>query len=292
MIKDEQTLQETNDDLWDIVIAPQANLFDLKIKEVWHYKDLLFLFVKRDITAQYKQTVLGPLWHFIQPVFTTIVFVMIFRKIANIPTDGIEPVLFYMSGITIWNYFAACLNATSGTFVANAAIFGKVYFPRLVIPLSTVVSNMIKFGIQFLLLVIAIVYFGIRGGSFYLSTTWLLIPLLVLMMAAMGLGAGIIISSLTTKYRDFTILIGFAVQLLMYATPVAYPLSYLQNKSFINVIKYNPLTPIVEAFRFALFGKGSIDPIHLLYSGGFIVIVLFIGLLIFSKVERSFMDTV
>jgi lipopolysaccharide transport system permease protein len=277
---------------WDIVIEPQASLLDIKIKDVWRYRDLLFLFVKRDITAQYKQTVLGPLWHFIQPVFTTIVFVMIFRKIANIPTDGIEPVLFYMSGITIWNYFSSCLNSTSGTFVANAGIFGKVYFPRLVIPLSTVISNVIKFGIQFFLLIVAISFFGIKNQDFYFGFSWLLIPLLVLMMAALGLGAGIIISSLTTKYRDFTVLISFAVQLLMYATPVAYPLSYLSTKSFINVIRYNPLTPIVEGFRYALFHKGSVDPIHLIYSAAFIVIVLFIGLLVFSKVERTFMDTV
>jgi lipopolysaccharide transport system permease protein len=277
---------------WDIVIEPQANLLDIKLKDVWQYRDLLFLFVKRDITAQYKQTVLGPLWHFIQPVFTTVVFVMVFGKIANIPTDGIEPVLFYMSGITIWNYFSSCLNATSGTFVANAGIFGKVYFPRLVIPLSTVLSNMIKFGIQFVLLVTAIAYFGLQNHHFYFGLSWFLVPVLVLMMAAMGLGMGIIISSLTTKYRDFTVLIGFAVQLLMYATPVAYPLSYLQNKSFINIIKYNPLTPIVEAFRSALFQKGSFNASQLLYSGGFILIVLFIGLLVFSRVEKTFMDTV
>ena len=286
------TKEQNSDENWDIIIEPQANLLDIKIRDVWHYRDLLVLFVKRDITAQYKQTVLGPLWHFIQPVFTTIVFVMVFGKIANIPTDGIEPVLFYMSGITIWNYFSSCLNATSGTFVANAGIFGKVYFPRLVIPLSTVMSNMIKFAIQFLLLIVVMIYFGVKNGNFYLGVSWLLVPLLVMMMAAMGLGLGIIISSLTTKYRDFTVLIGFAVQLLMYATPVAYPLSYLKGQSFINIIQYNPLTPIVEAFRFALFGKGSFDAVHLLYSGGFIVIVLFIGLLIFSKVERTFMDTV
>jgi lipopolysaccharide transport system permease protein len=176
--------------------------------------------------------------------------------------------------------------------VANAAIFGKVYFPRLVIPLSTVVSNMVKFAIQFLLLVLVICFYGIRSGNFYFGTTWLLVPLLLVMMAALGLGMGIIISSLTTKYRDFTVLIGFAVQLLMYATPIAYPLSYLKNESFINIIKYNPLTPVVEAFRFALFGKGSFDILHLCYSGGFIVVVLFTGLLLFSKVERTFMDTV
>lgn len=284
-------IEETNDH-WDQVIEPHAKLLDLNLKEVWRYRDLLLLFVKRDFTAQYKQTILGPLWHFIQPIFTTIVFLLVFGKIANIPTDGIHPALFYMSGIAIWNYFSACLSATSNTFVANAGIFGKVYFPRLVIPLSTVLSNIVKFGIQFLLLLSVMVWYGIKDQSFHFGISWLLIPLLVLMMAGLGLGLGIIISSLTTKYRDFTVLIGFAVQLLMYATPVAYPLSFLKGKSYAAWIAWNPLTPIVEAFRFALFGSGTVDTAGLLFSGGFIVIVLFLGMVIFSKVERSFMDTV
>lgn len=277
---------------WDQVIEPRSKLLDLNLTEVWRYRDLLWLFVKRDFTAQYKQTILGPLWHFIQPVFTTLVFLMVFGKIANIPTDGIQPVLFYMSGITIWNYFSSCLSATSNTFVANAGIFGKVYFPRLVIPLSTVLSNIVKFGIQFVLLLSAMAWFAIKGGDFHFGLSWLLIPLLVLMMAGLGLGLGIIISSLTTKYRDFTVLIGFAVQLLMYATPVAYPLSFLKGKSYAAWIGWNPLTPIVEAFRYALFGTGTVDTSRLLLSGGFTVIVLFLGMVIFSKVERSFMDTV
>lgn len=277
---------------WDQVIEPKGKLLDLNLAEVWRYRDLLWLFVKRDFTAQYKQTILGPLWHFIQPIFTTIVFLMVFGKIANIPTDGIAPVLFYMSGISIWNYFSSCLTATSNTFVANAGIFGKVYFPRLVIPLSTVMSNIVKFGIQFLLLLAVMGWYGIKTGEFHFGWSWLLIPLLVLMMAGLGLGLGIIISSLTTKYRDFNVLIGFAVQLLMYATPVAYPLSFLKNKSFAAWIAWNPLTPIVEAFRFALFGTGTVDSFGLLYSATVIAIMLFFGMLIFSKVERSFMDTV
>jgi lipopolysaccharide transport system permease protein len=277
---------------WDLVLEPKAALFDLQLKEVWKYRDLLVLFVKRDFVAQYKQTILGPLWHFIQPIFTTIVFMLVFGKIANIPTDGIQPALFYMSGISIWNYFSACLTATSNTFVANAGIFGKVYFPRLVMPLSTVMSNMVKFGIQFLLLLAVMSWYGIKTGHFYFGVGWLLIPLLVIMMAGLGLGMGIIISSLTTKYRDFNVLIGFAVQLLMYATPVAYPMSYLKGKSFAAWIAWNPLTPIVEAFRYALFGTGTVNTIGLFYSGGFIVVVVFFGLLIFSKVERTFMDTV
>ena len=283
-------ISDTED--WDLVIEPRGRLLDLNLREVWHYRDLLWLFVKRDFSAQYKQTILGPLWHFIQPIFTTLVFLLVFGKIANIPTDGIEPVLFYMSGISIWNYFSACLTATSNTFVANAGIFGKVYFPRLVIPLSNVLSNIVKLGIQFSLLLAVMIWFGIKNQHFYVGTGWLLIPLLVLMMAGLGLGLGIIISSLTTKYRDFAVLISFAVQLLMYATPVAYPLSFLKTKSFAAWIAWNPLTPIVESFRYALFGVGTVDATGLLYSSAFIIIVLFGGLLIFSKVERTFMDTV
>ncbi len=277
---------------WDLIIQPKAHLLDLKLKEVWKYRDLLFLFVKRDFVAQYKQTILGPLWHFIQPIFTTIVFLLVFSRIANIPTDGIPPALFYMSGITMWNYFAACLNGTSNTFVANAGIFGKVYFPRLVLPLSTVMSNLVKFGIQLLLLIVIFIYYAAKGMPVHLGVSILMIPVLVLMMAGLGLGLGIIISSLTTKYRDFTVLIGFAVQLLMYATPIAYPLSYLQHNKFASWIKWNPLTPIVEAFRYALFQKGSFDTGSLLYSTACIAIILFTGLLAFSRVERTFMDTV
>ena len=277
---------------WDLIIEPKAALLDLNISELWQYRDLLWLFVKRDFTAQYKQTILGPLWHFIQPIFTAIVFLMVFGKIANIPTDGIEPVLFYMSGISIWNYFSACLTSTSNTFVANAGIFGKVYFPRLVMPLSSVMSNMVKFGIQFILLLAVMAWFGMEQHYFYMGSSWLLIPLLVVMMAGLGLGLGVIISSLTTKYRDFTVLIGFAVQLLMYATPIAYPLSFLKTKSIVSWIAWNPLTPIVEAFRYSLFGSGMVDSLGLLYSGVFIIVTLLLGMVFFSKVERTFMDTV
>jgi lipopolysaccharide transport system permease protein len=281
-----------NEEQWDLIIRPKNRLLDLKLKEVWQYRDLLWLFVRRDFVASYKQTILGPLWHFIQPIFTTIMFLLVFGKIANIPTDGIHPILFYMSGIAIWNYFSACLSSTSNTFLANAGIFGKVYFPRLVTPLSTVISNLVKFGIQFLLLAAVIVFYAFKGVPFHFSFSLLMIPVLVLMMAAMGLGLGIIISSLTTKYRDLNILIGFAVQLLMYATPIAYPLSFLKHNKYAAWIEWNPLTPIVEAFRYALFQQGSFNAESLLYSGCVIVVVLFLGLLIFSKVERTFMDTV
>ncbi len=275
-----------------MVIQPKVHFFDLNLKEVWKYRDLLLLFVKRDFIAQYKQTILGPLWHLIQPIFTTIMFLLVFGKIANIPTDGINPILFYMAGITIWNYFSSCLNSTSSTFVANAGIFGKVYFPRLIIPLSNVLSNIVKFGIQFLLLLSMMIYYSFKGFPVHFEMAWLWIPVLLIMMAGLGLGLGIIISSATTKYRDLTVLTIFGVQLLMYVTPIVYPLSFIKNKSYGKVIEWNPLTPIVECWKYVLFGKGSFDVPGLLYSGGVIIIILFFGLLIFSKVEKTFMDTV
>jgi lipopolysaccharide transport system permease protein len=284
---------KTAEKTWDLEIKPQASLFDLNLKEVWKYRDLMMLFVRRDFVAQYKQTILGPLWHIIQPVLTTIMFLLVFGKIANIPTDGIEPILFYMSGITIWNYFSTCLTATSNTFVANAGIFGKVYFPRLVLPLSIVISNIIKLGIQFGILFLGMIWFAIfKNIPIQFGVNWLLIPVLVIIMAGIGLGLGIIISSLTTKYRDFAVLIGFAIQLLMYATPVAYPLSFLKGKSFAAIIEWNPLSPIVEGFRYALFDTGSFQLQSLIYSIIFMVVVLVIGAVYFSKVERTFMDTV
>jgi lipopolysaccharide transport system permease protein len=277
---------------WDLVINPRGSLFDLNLKEVWRYKDLISLFIKRDFAAQYKQTVLGPVWHLVQPLLTTAIFLLLFGKIANIPTDGIQPVLFYMSGITIWNYFSACLTNTSNTFVTNAPIFGKVYFPRLVIPLSVVFSNIIRLGIQFALLLAAMIWYQFNGYPMTISANWLWIPVLVILIAGISLGLGIIISSLTTKYRDFAILITFIIQLLMYVTPIGYPMSFLAHSKYRRIIDLNPLTGIVESFRFALFGKGAFDFHGLLYSFGFMIISLFLGLFIFSKVERSFMDTV
>jgi lipopolysaccharide transport system permease protein len=262
------------------------------LKEVWQYRDLMWMFIKRDFAAQYKQTILGPLWHFIQPLFTTLIFVVVFSQIAAISTDGLPPLLFYLSGITIWNYFSSCLIATSGTFVSNAYIFGKVYFPRLVMPISVVLSNMVKFGIQLLLLLGVMVWYAIDGVSFQLSTNLLYIPLLLLMMAGMGLGLGIIISSLTTKYRDFTVLVTFGVQLLMYATPVVYPMSVVENMQLKFWLSLNPLVPVIEAFRYALLGVGSFESMQLIYSAVFICIVLVLGLLMFGKVEKTFMDTV
>lgn len=278
---------------WTETISPQSNLFDLKLQEVWRYRDLLVMFVRRDFVATYKQTILGPIWHLIQPLLTTIMFLIVFGRIANIPTDGIQPLLFYMSSITIWNYFSACLTGTSNTFVANAGIFGKVYFPRLVMPLSVILSNMVKFAIQFILLMAMMLYYAITEHNIYFSINWLWIPVLIVIMAGMGLGLGIIISSVTTKYRDFTVLIGFGVQLFMYATPVAYPLSYVMARSkHAWIIKANPLTAIVEGFRYALFGTGTFNWSLMGYSIVAMFIFLFFGLILFNRVEKSFMDTV
>lgn len=286
--------QEPHDDSqqWDLEIKPSDKLFNLHLKDVWAYRDLMWLFVRRDFVAQYKQTVLGPVWHFVQPILTTLMFLLVFRKIANIPTDNIAPIAFYMSGITIWNYFSSALTNTSNTFVSNASIFGKVYFPRLVLPLSVVISNVVKFGIQFLLLSTVIFYYHFNGHPFHFRVELLLIPLLLVHLALLGLGLGIIISSVTTKYRDFSVLLGFAIQLYMYATPIVYPLSYLQNKSYKWLIDINPLTPVVECFRLALFGVGTVDSTSMIYSIVFTILALFTGIVLFNKVEKTFMDTV
>jgi len=271
----------------------QKEFFDLNLGEVWRYRDLLFLLVKRDFTAQYRQTILGPLWHIIQPVFTTIMFIILFGKIASLPTDNLPHTLFYMSSITIWNFFTASLNSTASTFTNNAGIFGKVYFPRLIMPLSTVLSGIARFGIQFCLLIGFIIYFA-ATGNYHFHFGWhnLLLPLIVVLMALIGLGLGIIISSLTTKYRDLNILIGFGVSLLMYITPVAYPLSFLQHSSFKGIIIWNPLSSLVEGFRYSLFGEGIFDIRQFVYSLLFAIACLTVGIFLFSKVEKNFMDTV
>jgi lipopolysaccharide transport system permease protein len=288
----QELMSERESGYWTEVITSRTSLFDLRLGEVWKYRDLLWLFVRRDFIAQYKQTILGPLWHIIQPLFTTIIFLFLFSRIANIPTDGIHPILFYMSGITIWNYFSSCLTSTSNTFLTNANIFGKVYFPRLILPLSIILSNIVKFGIQFGLLLVMIIWYQFHGYGMHFTINWIWVPFLILLMAGIGLGLGIIISSLTTKYRDLVILFGFVVQLGMYATPIAYPLSYLQEKGYAKIIGFNPLAPIVECFRYCLFGNGTFTPGSLTYSIVFMLCLLFLGAIIFNKVEKSFMDTV
>jgi lipopolysaccharide transport system permease protein len=282
----------TKDENWDLEIKPKTGLFGFNLKEVWRYRDLILLFVKRDFVAQYKQTILGPIWYLIQPILTTAMFLIVFGRIAKIPTDGVHPIVFYMSGLTVWTYFSVSLTATSNTFIANANIFGKVYFPRLVSPISLIISNLIRFGIQFLLLIVTMIYFSFKGYPITISLNWLFVPILLLTFSSLALGVGIIISSLTTKYRDFTVLLTFSIQLMMYATPIAYPLSFLENSNFGAIIQWNPLSPLVEAYRFVLLGKGTFSIGSLMYSVGFTLTVLFVGLMFFNKVEKTFMDTV
>ncbi len=283
-------LHDKNSD-WDLVISPQHNLLNIPFSEIWRYRDLLLLMVRRDFVALYKQTILGPLWFLIQPILTTIVFTIIFGNIAKISTDGLPHALFYMSGITCWNYFAECLTKTSDTFAANASIFGKVYFPRIIMPLSMVVSGLLKFAIQFLLLGCFIVWFIATGTGVHITPAVLLFPLLVLIMGMLGLGLGMIISSLTTKYRDLRFLLQFGIQLAMYATPVSYPVSSVPEK-YRWIIYSNPMTAIVETFRYGFLGSGSLNITTLIYSAAVSLSILAIGTIIFNRVENTFMDTV
>lgn len=279
------------EDKWDLVIEPQSRFFILNIREVVRYKDLLFMFVKRDVITVYKQTILGPIWFVVQPILTTAIFMLVFGNIAGISTDGLPQPLFYLSGIVIWNYFAESFNTTSKTFIENANIFGKVYFPRLVMPLAKVVAGLIKFVIQFAFFMILFVYYTIKGSAIQPNIYILITPLLVLIMAGLGLGFGIIFTSLTTKYRDLVFLIQFGVQLLMYATPIIYPVSTIPEKYKLWIMA-NPVSSIVESFRFAFLGTGTFSWLHLGYSFSFMFLILFIGILIFNRVERTFMDTV
>jgi len=284
-------IKKNNDSYWTKIIQPRSGWFDLHLKELWRYRDLISLFVRRNFVAVYKQTILGPLWYLIQPIFSTLVFTVIFGNIARLPTDGVPPMLFYMSGIVTWNYFSGCLNQTSNTFVANAGIFGKVYFPRLTVPISVVTTNLLQFSIQFGLFLTFMVYFFSKGSSIHPNWWILFTPLLIVQMACLGLGVGIIVSSLTTKYRDLTHLVAFGVQLWMYATPVVYPLSLIPSK-WQWLMALNPMTAIVETFRFAFLGAGSIRPYHISCS---IIMTLFFlssGIILFSRVEKTFMDTV
>jgi len=287
-----QKIPATTEDSWDMIIQPQRGLLDLRLGELWKYRDLVMLFVRRDFVAVYKQTILGPLWYLIQPLLTTITFTVIFGQIASLSTDGLPQFLFYMSGTVIWSYFAECLNNTSNTFVQNANLFGKVYFPRLAVPVSMVISGLIRFLIQFGMFLLFILFFYLRGAAIHFNWLWILFsPILVLMMAGLGLGFGIIVSSLTTKYRDLRFLVGFGVSLLMYATPVIYPISSIPER-FQWIIFINPMTSIVEAFRYAFLGVGTVDMGHLFYTFGFMLTVVVIGGIIFNRVEQTFMDTV
>jgi len=281
----------TQDNEWTLVIQPKKGLLDINLKEIWQYRDLVMLFVRRDFVSKYKQTILGPLWFLIQPILTTLMFTLVFGNLAGIPTDGLPPMLFYMAGTVAWMYFSTCLNTTSNTFISNASIFGKVYFPRLTVPLSIVISNLIQFAIQFGLLLAFMLFYYLKGTVFHVNWYVLLIPYLIIIMALMGLGFGIIISSLTTKYRDLTNLVAFGMQLWMYATPIIYPLSKIPEKYKIYIM-LNPVTPIVETFRFALLGSGSVSQGQLIYCSVFTLVVLTLGIVMFNRVERSFMDVV
>lgn len=278
---------------WDLVIKPKNKWYEIDLVAIWKYRDLLLLLVRRDFVSVYKQTILGPLWLFIQPVITSLTFTFIFGGLAKISTDGKPPLLFYLAGITLWTYFADCLTKTSNTFIANAAVFGKVYFPRLIIPLSVLVSNLVKLAIQLLIFLCVWIYY--INSSEVVLPQWQhfwLIPVLIIMMAGLGLGFGILISSLTTKYRDFTFLIGFGVQLLMYVSSVVIPISTVSDKVKKTLMLLNPLTSIIESFKFIFLGSGFFDIDWLVYGFSFMIVLLAFAVLVFNRVEKTFMDTV
>jgi lipopolysaccharide transport system permease protein len=276
---------------WSMIIRPQRGWFDLRLGELWQARELIMLFVWRDFVSVYKQTILGPLWYLIQPLLTTITFTVIFGRIASLPTDNLPDFLFYMAGTLVWSYFAQCLTKTSETFIANAVLFGKVYFPRLTVPISILISNLITFAIQFLLFLGFMAYFAATGSPIHPNLSLLLLPVLLLILAGLGLSGGIIVSALTTRYRDLRYLVTFGVQLFMYATPVVYPLSSVSEKYRILILA-NPLTSIVETFRYGFLGAGSLDFGNLLYSTVFMLVALVVGVLLFNHVEATFMDTV
>jgi len=281
----------TEPENWDLVIRPKRHLLDINLKEIWAYRDLVMLFVRRDFVAKYKQTILGPLWFIINPVISTMMYTLVFAGIARISTEGMPPQLFYLSGIVAWSYFAACLNGTSSTFLTNAGIFGKVYFPRLVSPISVIISSMVQLGIQLVLLVVFMIYYTLSGYHILLNSHILFIPLLIINLALLGLGFGIIFSALTTKYRDLSNFLVFGVQLWMYITPIIYPASSVPEKYRIFVY-LNPVAPLVEAFKYGVIGAGEFSPGRLLYSVIFTLILLFIGVIMFNRTEQNFMDTV
>ena len=272
------------------VIVPKTKLLDFHLKEVWKYRDLVLLFVRRNFVSQYKQTILGPLWAIIQPLLTTVVFTVVFGRLAGLAADGVPSFLFFMSGNIAWQYFANCLTQTADTFTGNAAILGKVYFPRVVVPISTVMTNLISFSIQFVMFLVFLAVYWVKGA---VNPTWyaFMLPLLLVQMAMLSLGVGIIISSLTTKYRDLKMLVGFGVQLWMYGTPVAYDIGIIPQK-FMSVYMLNPMTPIINTFRTAFLGLGGFDLTHYLISWGVTIAILFLGLMLFNRVEKTFMDTV
>ena len=285
------TNTELETEQWTEIIQPKTSLLDLRLGEVWRYRDLVAMFVRRDFVATYKQTILGPIWFFVQPLLTTITFMIIFGRVAQIPTDGMPAMVFYLSGITVWNYFSQTLTATSTIFTANANIFGKVYFPRLTLPISIVISNLVRFAIQFALFFCVWIFYLLKEPQLQPNWTIALTPILLMLMGLLSLGLGMIFSALTTKYRDLAMLLQFGIQLLMYATPVIYPMSSIPEK-YKWIILANPVSAIVETFRYAFLGSGVFNWSMLGYSALFTAIILFVGVIIFNKVEKSFMDTV
>ncbi|MFO7720965.1 MAG: ABC transporter permease [Gillisia sp.] len=287
-------MNEANNSDWLYEITPKRKLIDLNFKEIWRYKDLLILFVKRNIVTVYKQTILGPLWYFIQPMFTAITFTLVFNNIANIPTGDVPPFLFNLAGITAWNYFSQCLTGTSDTFRSNAGLFGKVYFPRVIMPLSNVITNLFKFGIQFGVLVVTYLYVVWSGVEISPNLNLLLLPVYVLMMALIGLGLGMIISAFTTKYRDLTVLVGFATSLLLYFSAVPYPLKEVKNKmpEYAWIVEYNPLTHIIEGFRYMILDTGTFTWFGFSYTLIISILLFLIGLIVFNRTEKNFIDTV
>jgi lipopolysaccharide transport system permease protein len=290
-MNDTEDTIKSNPETWDLIVRPKRHLFDINLKEIWQYRDLITLFVRRDFVARYKQTILGPFWFILNPLISTLMYTLVFAGIAKIPTEGIPPQLFYLSGIVGWSYFAACLNGTSNTFINNAGIFGKVYFPRLVSPISVIISSIVQLGIQLLLLAAVMAYYTLQG--FEIQFNWYIIwlPLLVLNLALLGMGIGIIFSALTTKYRDLSNLMGFGVQLWMYITPIIYPASAVPEKYQVFVY-LNPVAPLIEAFKYGLIGAGEFNPARLLYSVLVTLFLLALGVVLFNRTEQNFMDTV
>lgn len=287
-------MNDTQTESWDTEITPGHKLFDLKLRDTWHYRDLLILLVRRDFVSFYKQTILGPIWFFVQPIITIIFYSVVFGNLAGIPTDGIPKPVFYLAGTILWNYFSDCLTKTSTVFRDGAALMGKVYFPRLIMPLSIVVSNLIRFGVQIILFIILLAFYSFKAHHLTLNLYALLFPLLVVLIAAQGLGLGMMISAVTTKYRDIAFIVSFGVPLLMYATTVIYPLSVAETKfhAYSWIVKYNPVTAIIETFRYGFLGKGDFSWLLLGYCTGITMVILLLGTMVFNRVEKTFVDTV
>jgi lipopolysaccharide transport system permease protein len=287
-------LSKLNEESWLYTISSKKKLIDFNFKEIWHYRDLLVLFVKRDVVTLYKQTVLGPLWYLIQPLFTALTFTLIFNKVANIETGTVPPFLFNLAGVSIWNYFSTCLTTTSDTFKSNEAIFGKVYFPRIIVPLSIILSNLLKFGIQLLIFIAFYMYYYSNGAAIAVDSSIVFFPFIIILMGLLGLGLGMIISSLVTKYRDLKFLVSFGVQLLMYVSAVMYPLALMRDKlpNIAWVVEYNPLAYIIETARFMLLGTGTINGFGIAYTVIITFLILFFGIIIFNRTEKTFIDTV